>query len=178
MLYYACRAREDAAFLPELRGVCTPHLHIDQEQQGRVLDVAAIISQLPRDTHLYCCGPGPMLAAFEAATAAWPRRQIHIEYFSAKEEPSKGGGFTVELARSGLEFQIPAGQSILQVLRAAGIDIASSCEEGVCAACETGVLGGVPDHRDSILSAAEKAANQTMMICCSGSKTERLVLDL
>jgi len=177
-LYYACRAREDAAFLPELTSICDLHLHFDQEHQGRVLDMATLIAPLSRDAHLYCCGPGPMLAAFEAATADWPREQVHVEYFTAREAANTSGGYTVELARSGREFQIPAGKSILQVLREAGMTVASSCEEGVCAVCETGVLAGVPDHRDAILSEAERASNRTMMICCSGSKSERLVLDL
>lgn len=177
-VYYACRAREEAAFLPELAPLCELHLHVDQEHQGRVLDLAARVAPLPRQTHLYCCGPVPMLAAFEAATADWPREQVHVEYFTAREAAATTGGFTVELARSGREFQIPAGKSILQVLREAGLTVASSCEEGVCAVCETAVLAGIPDHRDAILSEAERASNRTMMICCSGSKSERLVLDL
>ena len=88
------------------------------------------------------------------------------------------GGYTVELSRSGKSLQVPGGKTILQVLREAGVEVAHSCEEGVCGACETRVLSGIPDHRDAILSDPEKAANNTMMICCSGCKGERLVLDL
>ena len=119
-----------------------------------------------------------MLAAFEAATADWPREQIHVEYFTAREAAATSGGFTVQLARSHREFVIPPGASILHVLREGGLTLPSSCEEGVCAACETVVLEGVPDHRDSILSPAERSSNTVMMICCSGSKTPELVLDL
>jgi ferredoxin len=101
-----------------------------------------------------------------------------VEYFTAREPAALTGGFVVALKRSGCEFQIPPGRSILHVLREGGIEVASSCEEGVCAACETVVLDGVPDHRDSILSDSERASNRSMLICCSGSKTPRLVLDL
>jgi ferredoxin-NADP reductase len=177
-VHYACRSREDAAFMPELRACCDPQLHCDDQHAGRVLDIAGIVQALPRDAHLYCCGPGPMLATFEAACAGWSRDQVHVEYFTAKDAPSTAGGYTVELARTGKEFLVPAGKTILAVLREAGIQVTSSCEEGVCAACETGVLSGTPDHRDSILSDSERGSNRTMMICCSGSKTDRLVLDL
>jgi tetrachlorobenzoquinone reductase len=177
-LYYACRVRDDAAFLAELAGTCTPELHIDAEHDGRVFNLADRIARTPRNAHLYCCGPAPMLAAFEAATTEWPREQVHVEYFTPREAADTSGGFVVTLARSNREILVPAGKSILQVLREAGLSLPSSCEQGVCAACETRVMEGVPDHRDSILSAAERAANKTMMICVSGSKTARLVLDL
>ena len=151
-LYYACRHRDEMAYLPLIHSLCTPVLHVDTERDGKVLDIAAQLATLPRDAHLYCCGPGPMLAAFEAATADWPREQIHVEYFTAREAAATSGGFTVQLARSHREFVIPPGASILHVLREGGLTLPSSCEEGVCAACETVVLEGVPDHRDSILS--------------------------
>lgn len=177
-LFYACRNRDELAFLPELARSCTPELHVDIEHDGRVLDIASEVGRAPRDAHLYCCGPAPMLATFETATASWPREQVHVEYFTARGPAALAGGFVVTLQRSGREFQIPPGRSILHVLREGGIEVASSCEEGVCAACETAVLEGVPDHRDSILSESERASNRSMLICCSGSKTPRLVLDL
>lgn len=88
------------------------------------------------------------------------------------------GGFWVELARSKEEYFIPPSQTILEVLYAAGIDIYFSCEMGVCGACETRVISGVPDHRDCVLSEEERASNTRVMICCAGCKSERLVLDL
>ncbi|HVW68894.1 MAG TPA: PDR/VanB family oxidoreductase [Steroidobacteraceae bacterium] len=177
-LYYACRTRDELAFLPDLTRTCQPQIHIDAEQGGRVFDLAAVISRSSKETHLYCCGPGPMLAAFETATADRPSECVHVEYFTPRDPPAVSGGFEVVLARSGRELHIPAGKSILQVLRDAGVPAPSSCEQGVCAACETRVIEGIPEHRDSILSAAERASNRTMMICVSGSRTGRLVLDL
>jgi tetrachlorobenzoquinone reductase len=177
-LYYSCRTRMDAAFLDELARHRGTHFHFDDEQGGRFLNVPEIIEKLPGKTHLYCCGPAPMLAAFEAATAHWPPEQIHVEYFTPKFAAAQEGGYVVELARSKREFIIPPGKSILQVVREAGIDVPHSCEEGVCGACETRVISGIPDHRDTILTESERKENATMMICCSGSKSPRLVLDI
>ncbi len=88
------------------------------------------------------------------------------------------GGFWVELARSGEEYFIPEGKKILEVLFDAGVDVDYSCELGICGACETRVISGIPDHRDAVLSDEEQAANDKVMICCCGCKTERLVLDM
>ena len=178
-LHYACRSREDMAFRQELEAMPQAALHFDDESGGQFLDVAAIVAAAPKDAHLYCCGPAPMLQAFEAATKDWPREQVHIEYFSPKElGPAKKGGFTVELARSGVEYFIPEGETILNVLLDAGIDIDYSCELGICGACEQRVISGIPEHRDSILSEEEQSENKRVMICCAGCKSERLVLDL
>ena len=152
--------------------------HFDQEAAGKLLDLAQVVAQAGPEAHLYCCGPLPMLGAFEAATAGHPPRQVHVEYFAAREAPATQGGFTVVLARSGRELQVPEGRSILDVLLDADVDVLYSCTEGVCGACETRVLEGTPDHRDLVLSKDEQAAGRTMMICCSGSKSPRLVLDL
>jgi ferredoxin-NADP reductase len=174
-LHYAVRSRADAAFLAELER--RARLHVDAEAQG-VLDVAAILAAAPKTAHLYCCGPVPMLQAFEAAAADWPETQRHVEYFSGPPLKPIAGGFVVALARSGREFVVPPGSTILDTLRAAGLTVPASCEQGVCGTCETRVLEGTPEHRDLLLTPAEKAAGKTMMICCSGSLSERLVLDL
>jgi tetrachlorobenzoquinone reductase len=177
-LYYACRSRADMAFRQALESMSGAQFHFDDESGGRFLDIAAIVAQAPKDAHLYCCGPTPMLNAFEAATAGWPREQVHVEYFTPKQEAAKTGGFVVELARSGQEFVIPEGKSILQVLLDAGIDVDYSCELGICGACEQRVVSGEPEHRDAILTEEEQASNTKVMICCAGCKSERLVLDL
>ena len=177
-LYYACRSRADMAFLQALEAIGHTHFHFDDEHGGKVLDVKPIVAEAPREAHLYCCGPTPMLQAFEAATADWPRGQIHVEYFTPKFAAASAGGFVVELARSKRELVIPPGKSILQCVREAGIQVPHSCEEGVCGACETRVISGTPDHRDTILTEQERQESATMMICCSGSKSPRLVLDI
>jgi tetrachlorobenzoquinone reductase len=182
-LYYACRSRADMAFVDELEKLDAKlrHLHFD-DTAGGVLDMAAAIAETPAGAHLYCCGPNPMLKAFEAATAGRPRNLIHVEYFTPKEEAAGGegklGGFWVELARSGEEYFIPEGKKILEVLYEAGVDVDYSCELGICGACETKVISGIPEHHDSVLSEEEQAENTKVMICCCGCKTERLVLDM
>jgi tetrachlorobenzoquinone reductase len=177
-LHYACRTRAEMAFLDALQAMPQAQLHFDDEHAGAPLDVAAIVAQAPRDAQLYCCGPAAMLRAFEAAAADWPSAQVHVEYFTPKAEPARTGGFIVELARSGREFFIPAGHSILGVLLDEGIDVDYSCELGICGACEQRVIAGEPEHRDSILTEEEQAENKRVMICCAGCKSERLVLDL
>jgi ferredoxin-NADP reductase len=179
-LYYSCRSRADAAFREPLETLAGAQFHFDDEHQGKFLDIAGIVAAAPKDAHLYCCGPTPMLKAFEDATAGWPREQIHVEYFTPKQDliAARKGGFVVELARSGQEFFIPEGKSILEVLLDEGVDVDYSCELGICGACEQRVISGIPEHRDSILSEEEQAANTRVMICCAGCKSERLVLDL
>jgi tetrachlorobenzoquinone reductase len=183
-LHYACRSRADMAFLETLQQFRpeSVHLHFDDEAGG-VFDMGAAIAATPPGAHIYCCGPNPMLKAFEAATAARPRNLIHVEYFTPKEEASadqesKLGGFWVELARSGEEYFIPEGKKILEVLYEAGVDVDYSCELGICGTCETRVISGTPIHHDSILSEEEQASNEKVMICCCGCVTERLVLDM
>jgi tetrachlorobenzoquinone reductase len=177
-MHYSCRSREDAALLEYLEKLSGVQYNFDDENGGRFLELGKIIACAPAGTHFYCCGPKPMLAAFEAAAAVVPPHCVHVEYFTPKEEAATAGGFTVELARSGKQYFIPAGKTILDTLRAAGLNLPASCERGICGTCETRVIAGVPDHRDSILTAAERRANETMMICCSGSFSDRLVLGL
>lgn len=177
-MHYSSRTRSDAVFLDVLLSDPSVSLNFDDESAGKFLDIAAILERSPRHSHLYCCGPAPMLAAFEAAAADWPAGQVHVEYFTAQSEQAREGGFVVELARSKRVLQIEPGQTILSALQAAGIDAPYSCEEGVCGACMTDVIEGDPDHRDSVLTPGERKANRKIMICCSGSKSPRLVLDL
>lgn len=177
-LHYSCRSRSDMAFLENLQRAKSARLHFDDESDGRFLDLNAIVSAAPRSSHFYCCGPVPMLGSFEKATKEFPSDHVHVEYFTPREEKSLAGGFVVQLARSGKEFAIPPGKTILEVLRAAGLELSYACEDGVCGTCETPLISGIPDHRDSVLSETERAANKVIMICCSGCKGDRLVLDI
>jgi vanillate O-demethylase ferredoxin subunit len=182
-LYYCARTAQHAAFLDLLRqtqraGQGGLHLNFDGEPGGSPLDLAAVVRAARPDAHLYCCGPGGMLAAFEAACCGRPPEQVHVEYFAGTTAPATESGFTVVLAKSGRTFEVPAGETILSVLLAAGVGVAHSCREGVCGSCETRVIAGTPDHRDHVLSGAEKVSGKTMMICCSGSACGELVLDL
>ncbi|MFM0265454.1 PDR/VanB family oxidoreductase [Paraburkholderia sediminicola] len=176
-LHYACRERREAAFLEQLAAMPQVHLHVDAESGGQPLEIPAIVAAAPQGAHYYCCGPLPMLNAYEAATASLDAAQVHAEYFMPKAAVACEGGYVVELQRTGQTFAIPEGKTILQVLREGGVAAPYSCEEGICGACQVKVVAGTPDHRDSVLSDREKQAGDTMLICCSGSKSERLVID-
>ncbi len=176
-VHYSVRQREDAAFLDVLSGP-ELHLHVDAEQGGRPLPLADIVARTAQDVHLYCCGPAPMLDAFEAAAGGRPQFHVHLERFAAATPAAAAGGFTVQLARSGRSVFVAQGCTILDTLRAEGVAVQASCEQGICGSCETRVLAGTPDHRDSLLSEEERRENKVMMVCCSGSKEATLVLDL
>lgn len=144
----------------------------------RQLDIAQVIRDAPPESVFYCCGPQRMLDAFRHATVDLPEGRARLESFHASEPAATEGGFVIALARQGKQVTVPPGRTILECLSEAGVDVPSSCLQGICGACETKVLEGRPDHRDGILSATERTANDTMMICCSGSLDPKLVLDL
>ena len=141
-----------------------------------------LLAAYPNETHFYGCGPSPMLDAFQKACDGLGYTHVHLERFAAvKHEgvsPINANGFTVELRRSARIIQVPAGSTILDAMMDAGIIPSYSCKEGICGACETRVLAGEVDHRDSILTQPERAANKSMMICVSGCRSDSLVLDL
>jgi len=129
---------------------------------------------------VYCCGPGPLLDAVESKSAHWPKGSLHVERFVAKPltAPVLSDAFEVYLAQSELTLTVPPDKSVLSVIEEAGVGVLSSCAEGTCGTCETPVLEGVPDHRDSVLTEDEREANNCMMICVSRACTKRLVLDV
>lgn len=178
-MLYAVRNAAAAAFLDELRRLVPDlTLHLDA-QAGGPPDLAGWLGRLPQDTGAYCCGPAPMLDTFEAACAGLGLADAHIERFAAAPAPAEAtAACTVVLEKTGRSVEVKAGTSILQALLDQKIDVPYSCMEGVCGSCETRVLAGEIDHRDGLLSAAEKARGDVMMICVSGCKGPRLVLDL
>ncbi|MEZ5658160.1 MAG: PDR/VanB family oxidoreductase [Burkholderiaceae bacterium] len=182
-LHYACRTRAQAAFVDRLRELAehadaSLHLHWDHEPDGRPIDIAAVVARAPADAHLYCCGPAGMLEAFRSATAGRVPDTVHYEYFASAQAAATDGGFTIRLARRGQSLQVPPGQSILDTLLAAGIEPPYSCREGICGTCEVKLLEGEADHRDMVLSDAQRSANDRIMICCSGARSASLSLDL
>lgn len=183
-LHYCVRTRDRAALLGELEALAAAGAgellpNYDEDPAG-ILNLNGALAKVPADAHVYCCGPTAMLAAFRAGTdaAGIESDRVHFEYFSSEVENATEGGFTVVLHESGEEIIIEPGQTILHALTRHGLNVPYSCEEGICGACETRVIEGTPDHRDMILSDAEREEGKTMMICCSGSKSPRLVLDL
>lgn len=174
-LHYGGRNRGGMAYLSELSALGEIHVHA-KDETGR-MDLDTILTPDP-DTLVYSCGPESLLDAVEKRCAAtWPAAALHIERFAPKPgaDAAADREFEVECAQSGMTVRVPAGTSILAAVEAAGIPVLSSCREGTCGTCETVVLDGLPDHRDSLLDPQD---TEVMMICRSRARTPRLVLDL
>lgn len=179
---YCARTRQQAAFLPELEALAGERIrlvcHFDDEQ-GAPPALQRLLAGYAPQTHFYCCGPTPMLDAFEKVCEDLGYANAHIERFAAVAPvPATTAGYSVELRRSGRAVPVLPGQSVLDALLAAGLNPEHSCREGVCGACETRVLCGEVAHHDGILTKSERAANKSMMICVSHAKGPTLTLDL
>lgn len=179
-LVYGGRSRSSMAFLDELERYDDKVTLLPQDEAG-LPDLDPLLGKPEPGTLVYTCGPTGLLDAVEARCASWPAGSLHLERFAAKETvPAEGGDrpFELVLQRSGLTLTVPADQSIFEVCRAAGVSVVGSCLEGVCGTCETEIVEGEVDHRDSILNDEEKESNEFMMICVSRCRTDRLTLDL
>jgi ferredoxin-NADP reductase len=178
-LLYGGRTRTSMAFLDRL----APHgdrvLVRPQDEYG-LLDVAALLGVPEDGTLVHACGPEPLLRAVQEQCAGWPPGTLGVERFAPVRTSATGRAevFELELARSGLTLTVPPDRSVLETVEAAGVAVVFSCREGTCGTCETDVLDGRPDHRDSLLTEDERAAGDTMLICVSRSCGPRLVLDL
>ncbi|CAN7247165.1 PDR/VanB family oxidoreductase [Pseudoduganella sp. LjRoot289] len=155
--------------------------HFDTGAASEKLDLPALIATPDSDTQLYVCGPGGFIehVANTAKGLGWDSAQIHFEYFAAKaQDRSADAAFDVTIASSGRTFTVPADRSVVAVLAANGVDVPTSCGEGVCGTCITRVLEGLPAHRDAYFTDEEKAKNDQFTPCCSRALGKRLVLDL
>lgn len=178
-LIYCGRSRTSMAYLDELAKFGDRVVVRPDDEYG-VPDLAGLIRPTAPDTVVYSCGPEGMLSTLETVCADPAHsRTLVLERFVPKEYDTEGDtAFEVEFAQSGVTVTVPADRSILEVAEEAGIDILSSCSEGTCGTCESPVLEGIPEHRDSVLTEEERASNATMMPCVSRCRTPRLVLDL
>jgi ferredoxin-NADP reductase len=178
-LVYGGRTRSSMAFRAELQDRYPGKVVLHPQDEAGLLDLPTLLAD-PGATAVYCCGPEGLLAAVEERCASLPKGTLHVERFAPKEGAADGPreSFEVELAQSGTILTVPADRSVLDVVEDSGVQVLSSCQEGTCGTCETTVLSGIPDHRDSVLTDDEQAANDTMMICVSRSCSPRLVLEL
>ncbi|MBW0088668.1 oxidoreductase [Pseudonocardia sp. KRD-184] len=178
-LVYGGRTRTSMAFLDEL-AAHGDRVHVVPEDEHGRIDLPRWLADPQPDVAVYCCGPGPLLDAVERACAHWRPHALRTERFVAEEQsaPVRDEPFEVELARTGRSVTVTPGRTVLEAVRSVGVDVLSSCRHGTCGTCETDVLDGLPDHRDSILDGADRAANDCMFVCVSRSRTDRLVLDL
>ncbi len=182
-LHQCVRSTKLAAFAERLASApfaARTHLHCDDGASEQKLDLPALLAAEPASSQLYVCGPnGFMEYVLDSARAlGWAEDRLHREYFAAPEAESGGGAFTLRIASSGLELQVPEDRTALEVLEDAGFDIPVSCGQGICGTCLTRVVDGQPEHRDLFLSDEEKARNDQFTPCCSRSRSACLVVDL
>ncbi|MEV8593944.1 PDR/VanB family oxidoreductase [Streptomyces sp. NPDC052012] len=175
-LLYGGRTRRSMAFTGELAARYGNRVTLAPEDETGQLDLAAALDGLSDGTLVYCCGPGSLLDAMQERC---PAEILRVERFRPAEQPAASGAeFEVVLARSGRTLTVAPDVSVLDAVRAAGVEVLYSCTEGSCGTCETDVLEGTPDHRDCVLTEQERAAGETMLICVSRCRGRRLVLDL
>jgi len=178
-LYYCSRTPEMTAFreelsAPEYKGKVV--IHYDNGDPEKALDLWPIVEERKNREHLYCCGPRGLMEAVRDATGHWSPTAIHFEAFSeADARRPDDKPFKVKLAKSGVTIDVPAGTTIMEAMRTAGHDVPSSCESGTCGTCRTRLLEGEADHRDLVLTEAERGSQ--IMICVSRAKTPELVID-
>jgi ferredoxin-NADP reductase len=179
-LHYAGRDKSQMALLRELDIIAGESLWVHLDQQDTQLDVKVLLQSMNADQHLYVCGPTGLLDTVLAMAKqqGLPAAQVHFELFNNHAASTNADSFQVRLAQSGKTYVVPPDKSILQVLQDQGEDPLCDCCRGECGVCQVGVLEGEPDHRDYVLSDAEKAAGKLMQICVSRSKSPVLVLDL
>ncbi|WP_312976958.1 PDR/VanB family oxidoreductase [Corynebacterium sp.] len=180
-LYYGGRSRASMAFLDELSEL-SGRLTVTSDDREGVLDLDTILDGADSgEREVYVCGPGGLLDAVEKRADDWPAGTFHCERFVARtiEPPPEGEReFTVRCIDSDVEVNVPVGCTIMEQLEAAGIDVPHSCREGTCGTCETDIISGVPDHRDSLLSSEERESGETMLLCVSRAKTDVLELEI
>jgi ferredoxin-NADP reductase len=179
-LVYGGRTAASMAFT-EVLATYGDHVSLRPQEVHGLLDLAGLLQPPQPDTLVYTCGPEPLLAAVEKQCQTWPAGTLHLERFAAPEQPARDPAdehsVEVVLQASGRTVMVPPDRSVLEALNEAGADILSDCLEGICGTCETRVIEGQVDHRDFVLTEAERAGNQYMMPCVSRALSAKLVLD-
>ena len=179
--HYASRSSDAMAYRSELEAEFGENLtlHFD-DQLDTAFDIDRLIATVTADEHVYICGPKGMIEAVKskAEAAGIDSGRVHFELFTSAAPQSGDTEFEVEIQSSGAVFVIPVGKSIIDVLEEGGVDLVYDCQRGDCGICQTDIIEGVPDHRDVVLSDAEKSEGKVMQICVSRAKSARLVLDL
>ena len=182
-LHYCARDEGRAAYLHELRTLLGDRLrlYLDGGDIARGLDVGKLLASRPSAAHVYVCGPAGLIRAVREATRDWPKGTVHYELFRGSEADiaprSTDQPFEITLARTGKTLTVPADRTILAVLRANGIKVKTLCTEGVCGTCRVRLLGGKADHRDEVLTDAQR--EREIQVCVSRALPgETLILDL
>ena len=180
-LHYCCRSRSSASFLDELEALFGDRvqLHFDDADENQRFNPEQVLSPVDPGTHMYVCGPGGFMdwVIATADSVGYDKHNVHFEYFNADVDIS-GKKFEVVAAQSGVTVTVEENQSIVDALKTAGIKVDVSCEQGVCGTCLCDVLEGIPDHKDKFLTFEEQEDNDQIALCCSRSKSDKLVIDI
>jgi ferredoxin-NADP reductase len=181
-LLYGGRTRKSMAFLKEL-STYGDHVDVSPQDEAGLLDLDGFLGKPDDGTRIYACGPQALLEAVEQRCDVWPDGALRVERFSASAGPAGSpqnelASFEVDCRRSGITVTVPSDVSIYDALTDVGIDIDSSCLEGICGSCQTPVLEGEPDHRDHLLTGNDRENAQIMYVCVSRARSRRLVLDV
>lgn len=180
-LHYAGRSLGSMAFVDRLRRDHGARLRLHVKDEGGRMTLSEVVAGARGGRQVYACGPERLLDELSGLARDWPEGVLHVEYFAAATsqlDPSREHGFDVELRDSDLTLHVPADKTVLDVLQSVGIDVACDCREGLCGSCEVEVIAGEVDHRDKVLSRAERDRNAKMMVCCSRAVAGKLSLAL
>lgn len=181
-MHYCARSAEEMAFKAEVEELCADSalLYFDGGDPGRGLDVKGLLERFEPDRHVYVCGPRGLIEAVRSSCSAagWSDDHVHYEFFGAAADTSAGEALEVVLVESDIVLKVQPGQSILDAILDAGVEVDYDCKRGECGMCVTRVLEGHPVHRDVYLSARERAAGDSMCTCVSWAEHGRLVLDI
>lgn len=181
VLHYCGRTRAAMAYADKLRALHGDRLVMHVSEEGTRADVGTLLPTPDAGTIIHACGPQRLLDALEQACAGWPSGALRVEHFHAaagRPDPALEHAFEAELRDSGLVVQVRADQTLLEALRGVNIDVQSDCGEGLCGSCEVAVIDGSVDHRDLVLTRAERQENRRMMACCSRAAGRRVTLAL
>ncbi|MBZ5735327.1 PDR/VanB family oxidoreductase [Nocardioides sp. TRM66260-LWL] len=178
-LAYGGRSRASMAFADELVARFGDRVLIAPQDEVGLLDLPVVLGEQVPGRLVYCCGPAALLDAVEERMRDREDEGLRVERFTARAQSAPtSGAFLVRAERSGVEVEVAAGESIIDALERSGVSVEHSCREGTCGTCETTVLAGVPEHRDSVLSAEEQGRGDCVMVCVARCLEGPLVLDL
>ncbi len=177
--HYATRSIEHCVFRDRLESAFGDKIHFWHDDLKQI-DLHGVIRDCAAGTQIYCCGPTSMMNAVRQISQIEGHNEsnVHFEQFNAPEQQAGDRDFEIEIASTGQVFTVPKGRTILEVLTENAVDVVSDCARGDCGICQTDVVSGIPDHRDVVLSKAERASGKIMQICVSRAKSLRLVLDI
>jgi ferredoxin-NADP reductase len=180
-VHYAGRSRNTMAFLNRIQKDHGKNLYLYIKAEGRRMALSSTLAGVHADTRVYACGPNRLIEELESLSEQWPEDTLHFEHFSADGsslDPSKEHSFIAYLKDSNIEVDVAADSTLLQALQSAGFDVPCDCNEGLCGTCEVSVIDGEVDHRDKVLTKAERATNKRMLACCSRASNEKIILAL